>query len=261
MLLLALLAGHAGADLAGLAGLRTFGGSTGSAAGITAHVFTTNETNIFSYNVSSDCASSSTCAAQTTFLWTTGGKERHGRFINDNIILRYYIDGAPSAQLQFFQGAAAGSFVNLESLSYYLTQYNSTTGSQGQKCSLTKFDPYCGMDLADSNTNDGTFQPWMSRWAGKNGAEGNWVNHFRIPFYRSLRVTAQIDPSRPAEIFPNSTSNMFALIRGVEGDSATLAGMTQLGGAALPPLKQYDVQLRQLRNTGTLTKLYNTNKL
>ena len=33
----------------------------------------------------------------------------------------------------------------------------------------------------------------MTKWAGKNGPEGSWVNHFRIPFYKSVRVTAQLD--------------------------------------------------------------------
>jgi hypothetical protein len=77
----------------------------------------------------------------------------------------------------------------------------------------------------------------MTRWAGKNGAEGNWVNRFRIPFYKSVLITAQIDPSRPAEIPLNTTADLFMLVRGVEGDSGTLAGMTKLGGEALPPLK------------------------
>ena len=44
-----------------------------------------------SLQVSADCVSSPECAALMTFLWTVGGKERHGRFIYDNIILRYYL--------------------------------------------------------------------------------------------------------------------------------------------------------------------------
>lgn len=88
----------------------------------------------------------------------------------------------------------------------------------------------------------------MTKWAGKNGAEGNWVNNFRIPFYKNVRVTAQIDPSRPAEILPNATTGIFAIFRGVEGDENTLAATVQLGGIPLPPLKQFDVRLRLLKN-------------
>jgi len=88
----------------------------------------------------------------------------------------------------------------------------------------------------------------MNKWAGKNGAEGNWVNHFRVPFYKSVRVTGQINPTRPAEIPANATLGLFALFRGLEGDETTLAATTQLGGVPLPPLKQYNVRLRLLKN-------------
>ena len=89
----------------------------------------------------------------------------------------------------------------------------------------------------------------MNKWAGKNGAEGNWVSHFRVPFFSSIRITAQINPGR-SDIPANTTMGLFAVFRGVEGDETTLASMTQLGGAALPPLKKYNVQLRLLKNTG-----------
>lgn len=234
------------AGLAGLAGVKTFGGTSLSDQGVAARIFSTNETELWSYSVSPACASSSTCAALMTFLWTVGGKECHGRFIYDNVIIRYYLDGATTAQLEFFQGAAAGSFVHLESKDYYTSSYDPATGHAGKPCE--GFVPYCGMDLADSDTNDGTFQPWMTKWAGKNGAEGNWVNHFRIPFYSSVRVTAQINPNRPDEIPSNTTIGLFAIFRGLEGDEVTLAETTKLGGVPVPPLKSYNVRLRLLKN-------------
>ena len=42
-------------------------------------------------------------------------------------------------------------------------RYDAKTGKPGVPCD--GFAPYCGMDLADSDTNDGTFQPWMNKWA------------------------------------------------------------------------------------------------
>eukprot|EP01047_Picozoa_sp_COSAG01_P066864 COSAG01_NODE_9318_length_2484_cov_33.445219_1_plen_159_part_10 len=159
--------------------------------------------------------------------------------------MRYYVDGETEPSLEFFQGAAAGSFVHLESLSYYLSSYDpKTPGKPGPPCE--GFSPYCGMDLADSDTNDGSFQPWMTRWAGKNGAEGNWVNNFRVPFYRRIRITAQINPGR-RDIPANTTMGLFAVLRGLEGDESTLAATTQLGGAPLPPLRSYGVRLRLLK--------------
>ena len=99
-----------------------------------------------------------------TFLWTTGGKTHAGRFLNDNTIIRYYLDDSATPQLEFFMGAAAGSFVHLESKSYYSTQYDGKTGRPGPQCNpkpaptdpVYAQGPYCGMDLADSDTNDGT---------------------------------------------------------------------------------------------------------
>ena len=113
LLCLATLPAVAAGNLAGLAGLKTFGGTSENAGGVTSPLFTTNETAVWSYNVSADCAASPTCAAMMTFLWTVGGKERHGRFIYDNVIFRYYLDDQTEPQLEFFQGAAAGSFVHL----------------------------------------------------------------------------------------------------------------------------------------------------
>jgi hypothetical protein len=85
-------------DLAGLAGIKTITGTslatnadhagTGRPPGVTATLFAVNETLLWAYNVSASCAASPTCAAQTTFLWTTGGKEGASRFIYDNVILR-----------------------------------------------------------------------------------------------------------------------------------------------------------------------------
>ena len=43
---------------------------------------------LWAHDVSPDCVASPSCAAQTTFLWTTGGKENHGRYIYDNVIFR-----------------------------------------------------------------------------------------------------------------------------------------------------------------------------
>ena len=66
--------------------------------------------------------------------------------------------------------------MHLESKDYYFSEYNATTGTAGRPCpdpgpkgwpdaygDTPAMWPYCGMDLADSDTNDGTFQPWVRR--------------------------------------------------------------------------------------------------
>jgi len=80
----------AASNPAGLAGVKSFGGTSQRTpnSSVTAKVFTTNETTVYQRDVSPACAASGSCAALMTFLWTVGGKERHGRFIYDNIIMR-----------------------------------------------------------------------------------------------------------------------------------------------------------------------------
>eukprot|EP01047_Picozoa_sp_COSAG01_P066865 COSAG01_NODE_9318_length_2484_cov_33.445219_2_plen_89_part_00 len=84
LVLLLVLAVRSRADLSTIT---TFGGTSqrSSRSGVTVQLFTTNETEVFSREVSPTCASSAGCAALMTFLWTVGGKERHGRYIYDNV--------------------------------------------------------------------------------------------------------------------------------------------------------------------------------
>lgn len=112
------------------------------------------------------------------------------------------------------------------------------------------------MDLVDSDSNDGTFQPWMTKWGGKLGPEGSWTLSYRIPFSNDIRVTAQIDPTVLPQFTvkngwngqPLTTSNasahLYAIFRGVEGDESSLGQLIQLGGAAMPPIKSWNVRLR-----------------
>ena len=193
-----------------LAGVQTFSGGTYDQRGYHAGaIFAANETLAFEHTIAQPGPGR---AAMMTFVYVLGGKDAAGRYLGDNTVLRYYLDGASVPSLEFKPGAAAGSFVHLEPPEYYAQSWNaSARGPAGVfNKTLGKWvggqcppgastgpgalqELLCGMDLADSDTNDGTFQPWMTKWAGKNGPEGSWVNHFRIPFFRSVRVTAQLD--------------------------------------------------------------------
>ena len=73
------------ANTASLAGVKTFGNMNSNP---TETLFTQNETILFEHEVSASCMASPSCAAMMTFIWTTGGKECHGRFVYDNVILR-----------------------------------------------------------------------------------------------------------------------------------------------------------------------------
>ena len=101
------------------------------------------------------------------------------------------------------------------------------------------------MDLLDG-------WPWQTRWTGKGGSEGNWILHFRVPFLRSLRITAQlassaphVDPrfSRP-DISPGASTSAFFMVRGVEGPEDQLRIALGQGSLLLPLIRTHRVRLR-----------------
>eukprot|EP01052_Picozoa_sp_SAG31_P020546 SAG31_NODE_1549_length_7913_cov_8.822882_6_plen_154_part_00 len=104
------------------------------------------------------------------------------RYHCDTMIIRYYVDNETNASLAFTPSMAAGSGVGLEPLAYYSADQNANP--RGSKPCVGQGDQ-CGMDLMDG-------WPWQTRWTGKGGSEGNWILHLRVPFKRSLRVTAQV---------------------------------------------------------------------
>jgi len=234
--------------------LKTFAG--GTYEDFDGYVYAANETVIFSHKVRSSAS-----AGLMTFADFTSGKNNVGRFIGDNVIIRYYIDDDVKPLLEFVPGAAAGSFVHLEGLNYYTTKYDPRTGGPGSRCQPVRGPEgvYCGMDLVDSDSNDGGFQPWMTKWSGKLGPEGSWTLSFRIPFSNRIRITAQIDPSilsqftakngysGPPLTTANAVTHLFSIFRGVEGDEASLGQLIKLGGAAMPPIKSWNVRLRLLK--------------
>jgi hypothetical protein len=114
--LLLLFAGAASAgpvSRPSLASVRPFGG--GIFTGFNGHIFARNETSVFVHKVTNPGEGT---AATMTFLFMLAGKDVTGRFTSDNVIFRYYLDGAANASLEFKPGAAAGTMVHLEDLEY-----------------------------------------------------------------------------------------------------------------------------------------------
>jgi hypothetical protein len=157
------------------------------------------------------------------------------------MIIRYYVDGEKNASLAFTPSMAAGSGVGLETAAYYDADQNAVP--RGSK-SCAGADQ-CGMDLLDG-------WPWQNKWTGKGGSEGNWILHLRVPFYSSLRITAQIassaahiDPafSRP-DIPEGTTGGGYFMVRGLEGPEEQLRISLGAGALTLPPLRSNKVRLR-----------------
>ena len=88
-------------------------------------------------------------------------------------------------------------------------------------------------------------------------------NFVGIPFFRSVRVTAQLDwqamkvldlrgkwqgnygsPCGSPPVLERCSGSMMGMFRGLEGDENALAETLQLGGLKVPPLRSWNVQLR-----------------
>ena len=186
----------------------------------------------------------------TTHFWFEGGRGPMGRYLTDTMIIRYYVDGEANASLTFTPAMAAGSGVGLESLEYYSADQDAEP--RGSKPCAERLQEnrhavldQCGMDLLDG-------WPWQNRWTGKGGSEGNWILHLRVPFLRSLRVTAQVasnashvDPAfRRPDIAAGSTGGGYFMIRGLEGPEEQLRIELGAGALSLPPLRTHRVRLR-----------------
>ena len=116
-------------------------------------------------------------AGLVTYFWIeSGGGSPLVRYVGDNLIIRYYIDGEAEASIAFTPSMAAGSGVGLEGADYY--NVNQSHPNQ-TKCGTGSGISLCGMDLVDG-------WPWETRWTGKAGAESSWISHIRVPFSKSF---------------------------------------------------------------------------
>jgi hypothetical protein len=146
-----------------------------------------------------------------------------------------------NASLSFTPSMAAGSGEGLETMDYYRADQN----AQPRGSTFCKETDQCGMDLLDG-------WPWQNKWTGKGGSEGNWILHLRVPFYSSLRITAQIAACAPnidpafarADIPAGSSGGGYFMVRGLEGPEEQLRIALGDGALTLPSLKTHNGRMR-----------------
>jgi len=73
----------------------------------------------------------------------------------------------------------------------------------------------CGAGFGDQKA------PWGTKWFGKGAADGAWFNNFRIPFQKSIRITAR-------HLSKNS-DGFFMIVRGTPNLEINI------GGVVVPP--------------------------
>jgi len=111
----------------------------------------------------------------------------------------------------------------------------------GEKAASIDMDLYlgCGIGFNDNQA------PWATKWVGKIGKRNGIFNNYRIPFGKSVKVTAQ----RAADADDNPM--IWWIIRGVENGRVTLGGeklpekarlkLIRLEGHEVEPLKEFDL--------------------
>lgn len=160
--------------------------------GIPNFPFTAAEQEIYNYILS-------TTAAMGTInhFWSTacGGRQINYATEGGIAVYRIYIDGELNASIEFTPRSAVG---------------------------YGPFDPAAGSASLSS-----LHEPWSTDLWGKLSDMDGFFFKVKIPFYRSIRVTAQL----PAGV---AAFNVYTIIRGVESDDTGLPALSLPGYGALP---------------------------
>jgi len=94
----------------------------------------------------------------------------------------------------------------------------------GETTASIQFASYmaAGVGFADAQA------PWGNRWIGKQAAQGGWYNNFRIPFHKSVRVTAQLPASMNV-----TKATFWTIVRGTENLPTIIGDVTLPSSARL----------------------------
>jgi len=174
--------------------------------GIPNHPFTAQETEIYNYTLRPASA-----FGVVNHFWSCacGGRAIDWRTEGGIAVYRLYLDGEANASLQWTPREMVG---------------------------LGVFDPAGG--AADGVALK---EPWHTDLLGKLSDWDGFFFKMRIPFYRSLRLTAQLPPG----VAP---FNVYTIIRGTESDDAGASPLAVAGYGPLP----MGTRLRQARNDNLL---------
>jgi hypothetical protein len=151
--------------------------------------------------------------AYLNHFWSAGGKGAVGQYIADRQTIRYYVDGEASPSIQMEPAMACGSGIGWNELNYYEAGHNLKEG-WGNSVSTT-----------------------MMGHSAQSG--GGWHNRYKIPFSKSIRITVQL----PLDVPKNTTSKMFLIFRGLEGDPLPIA----VGSIRMPPTVPWKLRLRKFQ--------------
>jgi len=191
-------------------------------------------------------------APQCQTFGTMGKAQQILHVGHEAVLLEYHATPKNSSDTKFFSCVMThfwfgGAFPGVEEtrIRYYI---------DGEMTASIDFQLYLGHGMGlfgDDATTD--CSPWMTKFMGKTGTQNGIHNHYRIPFSRSIRVTAELGPTsctwwkNPKPKQEDETPPMvWWILRGLSNapKGVTLGGMDLPYGARLrlAKVEQYTAQ-------------------
>ena len=186
---------------------RTFGNA------IPNHPFTDAEVDLFNHSLPP-----TSTVGMVTHFWSTAVEEFQGGVDSGVTTYRYYIDGEAEASVVFTPREAAGVVFDP------VGECADPECKHPAPMSGYDFPEPSGLDLVSAKV------PWGTEWVGKTSDMDGWFTNLRVPFYKSLRVTAQLPPG-------HKPLTVYTIIRGQENVPLTIGGVRL--SAEKPKLRTY----------------------
>eukprot|EP00698_Gefionella_okellyi_P016443 TRINITY_DN4700_c0_g2_i1.p1 TRINITY_DN4700_c0_g2~~TRINITY_DN4700_c0_g2_i1.p1 ORF type:complete len:336 (+),score=68.33 TRINITY_DN4700_c0_g2_i1:26-1009(+) len=113
----------------------------------------------------------------------------------ETTVFKYELTDSPFATMTHFW-TTGGPGIDNVIYRYYI---------DGEKNASVEFTPSlaCGVGFDDEAA------PWGTQWTGKGARSGGWFHNYRIPFQKSVLITAQVPPGQPGVGY-------YVIVRGAE---------------------------------------------
>ena len=152
-------------------------------------------------------------------FWTTGSSEEQQAAMDSQLWISYFFDGESTASIAFNPAQMAGQMFGAVQLG------NSSVWTDGTRAATQNTSMYAAGDKM-----------------GKNALTSAWFNYYKLPFKRSVTITAQLVP-RPEAATPKAGAcgALYCVVRGHEAPASAPAIILP-SGFALPPSARMELQ-------------------
>lgn len=151
-------------------------------------------------------------------FWTTGSSEEQQAAAGVELTISYRFDGETTPSVAFNPAQMAGQMFGAVQLG------NSSVWTDGTRAATANTSMYAAGDKM-----------------GKNALTSAWFNYYKLPFNRSVVVSASVAPRAGATPQPKACVALYCILRGHEAPAGTSA-IVLPSGFALPPGARMELQ-------------------